>query len=131
MRLVERPVGLDADDAVHPQATALLERANGTVDGVIEQVTVRIGQQVEAAELGADLGYDGTRVTAPQDLHRSMLAALPLPQTGRRGNGDPEDHDQTMHSRSRSNAALGLAPTMLLTTSPPWKTDIVGIDMIW
>src|SRR6266702_3864770 len=31
-------------------------------------------------------------------------------------------------ARSRSSAALGLAPMICFTTSPPWKTLIVGIE---
>lgn len=48
------------------------------------------------------------------------------------GGGDRPGGRQPMKSdRSRSSAALGLAPTIDLTNSPLEKTDIVGIDMIW
>jgi hypothetical protein len=32
---------------------------------------------------------------------------------------------------SRSSAAFGLAPTICFTTWPFWKTDMVGMAMIW
>ena len=38
---------------------------------------------------------------------------------------------QMKSARSERIAPLGLAPMMLLTGLPPWKTVMVGIDMTW
>ncbi len=51
------------------------------------------------------------------------------PARGRWSRGAPVG--QMYSERSRSSAAFGFAPTMLLSTSPFTKTAMVGIDMIW
>ena len=38
---------------------------------------------------------------------------------------------QMKSARSLRIAPFGLAPMMLFTGLPPWKTVIVGIDMTW
>src|SRR5688500_7115071 len=65
------------------------------------------------------------RQQAGQDMHDG-----PAPK------GEPVSRETTSRyfctmkfSRSRRMAALGLAPTIVLATSPPWYTLSVGIDI--
>ena len=114
-RLFQAPEGLWADHAVYEQPAVLLKLPHGCADGLVVTVAVRLRKQPDSEESGPHFGYGRTRGSQVVDMRvhsdsNAVQARGWVIEVGQARYG----------ASSASSAPLGLAPTICLTTLPPW-----------